>query len=109
MMRVITLAVTLLITGCATAPRTVPTINFMATVLGDVLSAEDQKKADQVLETGSENRAVTWMSRSKKLSVMPTRTFTKGSLDCRDYTVVYGELTRKGTACRNENATWFTP
>jgi surface antigen len=104
-MRVIILAVALL-SGCATTPRTVQNSNYLSTVLGS-LSKADEDKANQILENGSENRAISWKSR--KLSVTPTRTFTKGSFDCRDYTVVYGELTSNGTACRREDGTWFTP
>ena len=104
------LATALAVSGCATTQApTIRPASYLAAALGSNMDSTDHKRANEVLETGSDNRPVGWVNPATgyRFIVTPTKTLKKGSLDCREFAAVYGGRTVKGTACRQEDGIWF--
>ena len=69
----------------------------------------DHDKANQVLESGSEGRTVSWISSrtGKQYSVTPIYTYRIDDKDCRDYVLSSNGQTKIGTACREDDGRWL--
>ena len=104
------LATALAVSGCATTQApTIRPASYLAATLGSNMDATDHRRANEVLETGSENRPAGWVNptNGRRFIVTPTKTLKKGSLDCREFTATYGGRTIEGTACRQSDGSWL--
>jgi len=90
------------LTGCVTAPQ--QTIYpHQASFFSD---PHDRDRANEVLEGGSEDFPVSWVSANGQYTVIPTRTYKSGDQDCREFTASNGKKKIKSSACRRDDGTW---
>lgn len=108
-MKAAILVALLTLAGCATTVPTVHPLSYLSASLGSNMDSTDHARANEVLESGSEERPVSWVNpiSHKRFTVTPLSTFKRGDKDCRTYSAVYGGRTVKGTACRLEDGTWL--
>lgn len=109
-LKVLALAAAIALSGCTTTAQfEVPPASYLSASFGSLMDSSDHMRANEVLEGGSENRPVAWVNpvTRKRFTVTPTRTFKRGSLDCRDFEATYLGRSIKGTACRREDGTWL--
>lgn len=108
-MKALALAIVLATTGCATITADVHP-SFLSNSFGSSMDPSDHAQANEVLEGGSENKRVAWVNPRtlKRFEVIPTRTFKRGSLDCRDFLASMAGRSVSGSACRREDGTWVS-
>ena len=110
-MKVAMLIALLALTGCVTTTQ--PTgrpLSYLSGSLGSNMDSTDHVRANEVLESGSEERPVSWVNpiTQKRFTVTPLKTFKIGASDCRSYSAVYGGRTVTGRACRLDDGTWLS-
>jgi len=98
--------------GCSTVPVVEPQpghpMSYLARSFGSSMDDFDRDRANDALESGSEERPFSWVNpaSNRRFTVTPLSTFKRGSKDCRSYSAIYGGRKVSGTACRNEDGSW---
>lgn len=109
-MKAMILVAMLALAGCATTKPTSHYLSYLGNSLGSNMDSTDHDRANDVLESGSEERPITWVNQisKKRFTVTPLKTFKQGDKDCRTYSAIYGGRTVTGSACRLDNGTWMS-
>jgi surface antigen len=109
-MKAAVLAALLALAGCASTPQPkVHPLSFLSNSFGSNMDSTDHLRANEALESGSEERPVSWLNpiTQKRFTVTPLTTFKRGDDDCRTYSAIYGGRTVSGRACRLLDGTWL--
>ena len=85
---------------------------YLGGKLGREMDENDRNRANQALETTPTNQPTSWHNPDSghDYTVTPTKTYSRNSLPCREYTTeawIDGKKqTIYGTACRQEDGSW---